>query len=412
MINIRILFLYSIVIAGTLYAEQIDLRSYASGFDSIPIAVIQFRSLNNAGITTNPPWEIIADDLDFSGRFFVIRTPKSDSALFAGKNIGIFIYGEYTITGNDIEMDCNLYDATAMDLLFGKKYRGQLKFLRDMAHRFTNKIYDMLLGERGPFESEILFVKDKGNTKHLYIMDYDGYNQRKLTSRGKVNVFPAFIDSNTIVWTSFLRGKPDLYTGSISAGSFSIFVYSRYIETSPAASTIHDKIVYASSRAGNLDIYTCNRTGKNKRRLTFNRSIDTSPCWSPNGYHIAFTSDRTGQPQIYVMDADGVNTRRITFNGSYQDSPAWSPRGDKIAYSSLQNGKFDIWTVSPDGTEPAQVTALPGNNEYPTWSPDASHIAFVSTRGGKSNIYCIRPDGTGIKQITRSGNAKMPDWSK
>jgi len=412
MTQIRFLFLFSMFFTGALFAEQIDLQSYASGFDSIPIAVIKFRSLNNVGITTSQPWEVIADDLDFSGRFFVTRTPKSDSALFAEKNIGIFIYGEYSVNGNSIEMDCNLYDATTMDLLFGKKYRGQLKFLRGMVHRFTNKIYDMLLGERGPFESKILFVKDKGNTKHLYIMDFDGYNQKKLTSRGKVNVFPAFVDSNSIVWTSFLRGKPDLYTGSISTGSFSIFVYSRYVETSPAASLIHNKIVYASSRTGNLDIYTCDRAGKNRRQLTFKRSIDTSPCWSPNGYHITFTSDRSGQPQIYVMDTDGVNTRRITFNGSYQDSPAWSPNGDKIAYSSLQNGKFDIWMVNPDGTGPAQVTALPGNNEYPTWSPDASHIAYVSTRGGKSNIYCIRPDGTGIKQITRSGNAKMPDWSK
>jgi TolB protein len=412
MMQLRSFFIIILISSVTLFAERIDLQSYASGFDSIPIAVIKFSSLNNVGLTTNQPWEIIADDLEFGGRFFVTRSAKSDSAEFSEKNIGIFIYGEYSVNGNTIVMDCNLYDATSMDLLFGKKYRGELKFLRTMVHRFTNKIYDMLLGERGPFESKILFVKDKGNTKHLHIMDYDGYNRKKLTSRGQVNVFPAFIDSNSIVWTSFLRGKPDIYTGSISTGSFSIFVYSRYVETSPASSSIHDKIVYASSCAGNLDIYTCNRNGKNRKKLTFKRSIDTSPCWSPNGYHISFTSDRSGQPQIYVMDSDGVNTRRITFEGSYQDSPAWSPKGDKIAYSSLRNGKFDIWIINPDGTAPSQVTSLPGNNEYPTWSPDASHIAFVSTRGGKSNIYRIRPDGTGIKQITRSGNAKMPDWSK
>ena len=112
------------------------------------------------------------------------------------------------------------------------------------------------------------------------------------------------------------------------------------------------------------------------------------------------------------MDTDGANTRRITFEGSYQDSPAWSPKGDKVAYSSLRDGKFDICIVSPDGSDPARVTTNPGNNEYPTWSPDGSHIGFVSTRGGRGNIYCIRPDGTGLKQITKSGNAKMPDWSK
>ena len=408
----NLIFIALLFNTSSLYAQKVHLETYASGLDSIPIAVVQFRSLNNDPVKKNKPWEIIANDLEFSGRFSVMKCEKVDSAEFIKKGIGIFIDGEYSIEGSNIVMECFLHDASTLELLVGKKYRGVLKYLRNMSHRYANMILDMLFGERGPFESKIVFVKDKGTTKNLYIMDYDGYNQKRLTSQGQVNVFPAFIDSNTIIWTSFLRGKPDIYKGSISTGSFSIFVYSRYVETSPSSTPIVDKIAYASSKKGNLDIYTCDRNGKNRKQLTFRRSIDTSPTWSPSGYHIAFTSDRSGQPQIYVMDADGANTRRITFEGSYQDSPAWSPKGDKIAYSSLRDGKFDIWTVNPDGSEPARVTANPGNNEYPTWSPDGSHIGFVSKRGGRSNIFCIRPEGTGLKQITKSGNAKMPEWSK
>lgn len=413
MMNFFKYFLFILLFQVTIYSqEKIRLESYASSFDSLPIAIVKFSSLNNNPVKKNEPWKIIADDLQFSGRFSVINYEKADSAEFIKQGIAIFIGGKYSVKGGNIVMECFLHDASTLELLVGKEYRGELKHLRSMSHRYANMILDMLFGERGPFLSKILFVKDKGNTKNLYIMDYDGYNQKRLTSQGQVNVFPAFIDSNTIVWTSFLRGKPDLYKGSVSTGSFTIFVYSRYVETSPSCSPIVDRIVYASSKKGNLDIYTCDRNAKNRKQLTFKRSIDTSPCWSPNGYHIAFTSDRSGQPQIYVMDADGANTRRITFEGSYQDSPAWSPKGDKVAYSSLRKGKFDIWIIGPDGSDPARVTTNPGNNEYPAWSPDGSHIGFVSTRGGRSNIYCIRPDGTGLKQITKSGNAKMPDWSK
>ncbi len=414
MLNQRHIFLLISIasIYSLSFGERIDLESYASGFDSIPIAIIDFRSLNNMPITKNKPWKTIADDLEFSGRFSVARGPAKDSAKFVDKNIGIFIDGEYSVIGNNVVLDCYLHDASTMDLIVGKKYKGEFKFLRNMAHRYANKIYEMILGEKSPFESKIIYVEDRGIAKELIIMDFDGNNQKKLTHKGLVNIFPTFLDSNTLLWTSFQRGKPDIYKGFISSGSFSIFIYSRFIETSPAVSLITDKIVYASSKKGNLDIYTCDRNGKNKKQLTFKRSIDTSPCWSPNGYQIAFTSDRTGQPQIYVMDADGVNTHRVTFEGSYQDSPAWSPKGDKIAYSSLHKGKFDIWTVNPNGSECKRVTTYPGNNEYPTWAPDGSHIAFVSGRDGKSDIYCVRPDGTGLKQITRSGNAKMPDWSK
>jgi len=396
----------------TVHADRINLEAYAGSFDSIPLGMVAFRPTGGPALKENLPWEIIADDLDFSGRFCVTRSTKIDSSLFRTNNIGLFIDGEYTVNGDNVSLECYIREATTLKLLAGKNFSGDVRQVRSMAHRYANQVFDMLLGEQGFFESKIVYVTDKGSSKHLYIMDYDGYFPKKITSQGEVNIFPAFLDSSTIIWTSFLRGKPDIYTGSISTGASSILIFSRYVQTSPAATMVLDKIAYASSKNGNLDIYTCDRGGKNHKQLTFNRSIDTSPCWSPNGYQIAFTSDRTGTPQVYIMDGDGANTRRLTYEGSYYDSPAWSPKGDKIAFSSLREYKFDVWAVNPDGSSLTRITSMPGNNEYPTWSPDGSHIAFVSTRGGKSDIYCIRPDGTGLKQITKSGNAKMPDWSK
>ncbi len=409
--KIYLIFLCYLSLVFSISADRIDLKSYANKLDSIPIAILKFRSNNNKLLNKNKPWEIIGDDLGFGGRFRVARLLKADSLKFASMNIGIFIDGEYTISGNTVVLHCYLHDATSMDLLVGKKYQGELKFIRKMAHQYSNQIYDMVLGERGPFTSKIIYVKDRGSAKDLYLMDYDGYSSKKLSLKSSVNIFPSFIDSTAIVWTSFLRGKPDIYKGSIFSGVSNIFIYSRYVETSPSVTSIIGRVAYASSKKGNLDIFTCDLSGNSRKQLTFSRGIDTSPCWSPNGYHIAFTSDRSGQPQIYVMDADGANTRRITFKGSYQDSPAWSPKGDKIAYTSFDK-KFDIWVVNIDGSEPKKVTSNFGNNEYPTWSPDGSNIAFVSRYGGKSNIFLIRPDGSGLKQITKSGNAKMPEWSK
>ncbi len=395
-----------------LVANQIDLKSYASRFDSIPIAVLNFRALNNRTITKHQPWKVVADDLEFGGRFTVARGLKADSARFVQEQIGIFIDGEYEIKGNTVILNCYLHDAGSMDLLVGKKYQGELKYIRTMAHQYSNLIYDMVLGEKGPFTSKMVYVKDRGSSKDLVLMDYDGHNQIKLPKKSAVNIFPCFIDTNTIVWTSFVRGKPDLYKGTVYSSEMKIFIYSRYIETSPAVSTVVDRIVYSSSSRGNLDVYVCDQNGANRKQLTKSPGIDTSPCWSPNGYHIAFTSDRSGRPQIYIMDAEGANTKRLTFKGNYQDSPAWSPKGDKIAYSSLGKHKFDIYTINPDGSEPFKVTSIAGNNEYPVWSPEGSTIAFVSRRGGSSNIFTIRPDGTGLKQITKTGNAKMPDWSQ
>ncbi|MBD3421924.1 MAG: hypothetical protein GF398_17575 [Chitinivibrionales bacterium] len=393
------------------FAEKFNLDIYASRFDSIPIAVVQFQPSSGAALTRNQPWQIIADDLAFTGKFDVSRLHSADSSAFASKNIGIFIYGDYAMHGDRVSMNCYLHDATTGNLILGRKYTGKAHQLRAMSHRYVNELYEMILGEKGIFASKIVFVQDKGTQKNLYIMDFDGHNLKRITALNTVNLFPVFADSATIVWTSYLRGKPDLYRGSIASGKSSIYLYSRFVETSPDISSIEDMIAFASSRNGNLDVYTCGLDKSGLRRLTFNRGIDTSPCWSPNGYHIAFTSDRSGSPQIYLMDRDGANTRRLTFNGKYQDSPAWSPKGDKIAFASMQNGKFDIWTIETNGRNARQVTGISGNNEYPCWSPDGSHIAFARTAGGKSDIYWVREDGTDLQKLTSTGNAKMPDWS-
>lgn len=398
-------------LAGSAYGVDVRLESYASGVDTVPIAVVPFE-VSGGGMTSgDEPWAVIAGDLSFSPRFRVLRSKSADSTTLLSQGVGIYIDGECRFADGEVEIDCYLRSAADGRSLMGNKYRGSTKFLRSMAHRFSNQVVEALLGERGIFESRILYVRVEGETKDLYIMDYDGYNVKRLTKSRTVNVFPAFVDSNTIVWTSFLRGKPDIYRGSISSGKSKIFLYSRAVETSPAASPIEGLVAYASSKPGNLEIFVTDLDKTSVRRLTHRGGIDTSPCWSPNGYQIAFTSDRSGQPQIYIMDADGANTRRLTFEGSYQDSPSWSPRGDRIAYASYRKGTFDIWTIGPDGSDPKQITDKPGNNEYPSWSPDGLHLVFVRRTGGSSDLYTVRADGTGLRRLTSTGDALMPDWS-
>ncbi|MBN1983741.1 MAG: PD40 domain-containing protein [Chitinivibrionales bacterium] len=395
------------------WSGRIDLESYVRNFDSIPIAVVKFQSSDGSALSQDYPWEVIADDLDFSSKFAVVRMESADSALLAEKNIGIYIDGEYMLNSGEIVLDCFVRDAITREILLGKKYRGSVAASRAIAHRFSNQIYSMLFGEKGIYETKIVYIDDRYSTKNICIMQYDGYNNKVPFSKEVLAVFPTFLDSTSLVWTSFQRGKPDLYRGSLVNGSYGPIVVSRNVCSSPEACPVIGRIAFAWSKSGSLDIYSCDYSGNDRKQLTFFNSIETSPCWSPTGGQIAFISDRTGQPQLYVMDADGTNIKRLTFEGEYHDSPSWSPKGDLIAIASLRGGKFDIWAIAADGaTKAKKVTSLAGNNEYPSWSPDASYIAFSNTQRTKSNIFCIRPNGSGLKQLTNSGKAKMPEWSK
>ncbi len=395
-----------------LFAEKFDLEVYASKFDSIPIGIVDFTSKNGNTLATDLPSDIIASDLDFCGRFIVVKRPSFDSVAFGEAGVGIYIDGEYTASDDKVVIECNLRDVSNRELIINKKYKGERKFIRNMAHRYSNEIVEMLFGEQGIFESRFLYVRTEGKRKQIAIMDFDGYNRSDLTKNEFINIFPVFTDKSTVLWVSYQKGNPDIFRGSIYSGASKIFLYSKAIETSPDVSPIDGTVVYASSQKGNLDIYTCNADGSNVRQLTVHYGVDTSPCWSPNGYQIAFTSDRSGNPQVYVMDADGANQRRITFHSKYCDSPSWSPKGDKIAYMAMdETGRFNIWVINPDGSDPRQITSLNGNNEYPTWSPDGALIAFVNEYGGRSDLFVMKPDGSRGRRITSSGDVKMPDWS-
>ena len=408
-------FLSVILTAGSIAfcsAEKFDLEVYASKFDSIPVGVLEFLPAKGNALSENVPGSIIASDLDFCGRFHVIAKQAFDSATFVSENIGIYIDGDYTVEGTSVVINCNLRDVATKDLIIGKTYKGELRQIRGMMHKYSNEIVEMLFGDEGIFESRFIYITAGGNARNVALMDFDGYNQKAITNNGVINLFPAFTNKNGFIWTSYIKGRPNLYMGSVADGSTKPFMASRGIETSPDVSPIDGTIAYASSKSGNLDIYTCNPDATGVKQLTVAYGVDTAPSWSPNGYQIAFTSDRSGNPQIYIMDADGANQRRLTFDLKYTDSPAWSPKGDKIAFMAMNEAsKFDIWVISSDGSGAFKVTSMGGSSENPAWAPDGSMIAFTNTVGGKSNLYVVKADGSRLRQITTSGDIKMPDWS-
>jgi TolB protein len=397
--------------AGVLHADKINLQLFASRFDSIPIGVVEFKVRGKAEPLADQPWKIIANDFDLCGRFHVVKKAAFDSAAFAAEGVGIYVDGEYSVVGGSLTFTCFVNDVAAREHLYKKEYKGDVASVRRLAHVFSNELYELLYGDKGMFESRVLYVRSESGEKNVAIMDYDGGNARQITKGAVLNLFPVFADSATMLWTSFLKGKPDIYKGSVYDAKNKVFVASRGIQVSPAVSPVDGTVAYASSKDGSLDIYTCALDGSGTKQLTFGGGVETAPCWSPNGYQIAYTSDRAGNPQIFVMDADGSNQRRLTHKSRYCDSPVWSPAGDRIAFTSMaDDGKLDIWIISPDGSNEMQLTSGPGHHEYPAWSRGGLLIGFISRSGTRSDFCIMKSDGSRVRQITTSGDVQMPDW--
>lgn len=319
----------------------------------------------------------------------------------------------YLSSADSITIEYRLYELQTGRELLAKRYSAAKQDMRRTAHTFSDDVIFSLTGERTPFTSKMAFVSRATGNKEIYLMDWDGYNVRKLTANGSINLNPDFSPSGKeLIYTSYKNGNPDLYRRELVSGS-EIRISSRQgINITGAYSPEGNRVALAMSKDGNSEIYLVSKEGKQLARLTNNSSIDISPAWSPDGRFIVFVSDRLGKPQLFIMNFDGSDQRRLTTSGAYNVSPRWSPKGDRIAYCRQYAEGFQIHLINPDGSDDKQIT-FEGSNEHPRWSPDGRFIVFSSNRSGTESIFVMRADGSGQTKISRGKNGDShPAWSK
>lgn len=315
------------------------------------------------------------------------------------------------VEGAEYVIEAQLLDRSGAAQL-KKRYRAPGTALSRTAHMLANEIVKTLNGKPSVFLSQIAFASNRTGQWEIWLMDWDGANQRKITNHGALSILPSWSpDNERMVYTSFARGTSDMYIVNRRGGGRMRVDSGLALNTSATFSPVSNDIAFVGSVAGNPDIYLIKDDGSNVRRLTSSSSIESTPEWSPNGRQISFTSGRSGTPQIYVMDAEGTNVRRISHEGTWNDDANWAPDGERIAYTSRVSGRFQI-RIANLITGESRIVAGEGSNEQPTWSPDGQWIAFQSNRSGVWQVYRMRADGTDLLQLTFVGENKGADWSK
>lgn len=435
------IFALFILLAGSLERltakVYIDIRS--PSFRKFPIAIEPFASpdLPQPELKLGErATEILNSDLNLCGFFSILdfkelgpKGPNSSSASEPSpqvKNIEeayfqkiaqigaeALIQGEITYKNNALTIEARLYDVVKKELIVGKRYIGEISDLSRMMHRFANEVVLALTGEPSFFQTKIVFVSALSGHKEIYLMDFDGRNQRQLTKHQSICLSPRFSpEGERIVFTSYKMGNPDLYLKDLRNGEEKRISHFPGLNISPAWSPDGKRLALTLSKDGNPEIYLMNIDGSGLTRLTDHPAIDVSPSWSPDGKKLAFVSNRGGTPQIYLLDLAGKEVQRLTFEGKYNTHPTWSPRGDLIAFDSLIDNNHNICVIRPDGNGFRILTANMGRCESPSWSPDGRHLVFSSNRDGGSHLYLINLEGTQIKKLTFSkGYDRHPYWS-
>lgn len=380
--------------AKTLAAEiqtvlEADIR-YTRIFQPLPANYYQYISAFDPAAINFKDWESIQASVLLVGE---AGTPADDTLTFSWK----------------------LYDVKRGQPIQGKQYQGKRADLRFVAHKAMDDIL-RIYGEKPIFTTKIAFVSDRDGSPELYMMDYDGANQTRLTYNAVQDISPAWSsDQKRLAYTSYQGFVPGLYILDVYEGRRTA-VSTRGQNFSPSWSPDGKRIAFASSMDGNSEIYVAEveanptRAGKIKR-LTFNQAIDTAPSWSPTGRQLVFVSDRGGTPQIYTMDAEGGNVTRVSFGGSnHHDSPAWSPAGDRIVYVARVDNIFDLYVLNLRSQQIMKLTESNARSESPTWSPDGRHIVFTSNMKGTNQLYSVDYDGANLRALTSKGKNNWPAW--
>jgi TolB protein len=401
---------------------QIEVDVNRGDIKPLPIAIPAFGGERGGDIA-----QVISANLDRSGLF----APISPAA-FIERNLNVnvqprfadwkainaqaLVNGQVSVVDGRLQVDFRLWDPFAEQQLLGLQFTSTPEEWRRVAHKISDAVYERLTGEKGYFDTRIVFVSEGGDrlnrVKRLGIMDQDGANPSYLTDGSYIVMTPRFSSSSQEITYMSLRPEGsaiylfNLETGRRETlGNFPGMVYA------PRFSPDGGRVAFSVERAGSSDIYVMDLRNRTTTRLTSGPSIETSPSFSPDGTRIVFNSDRGGSPQLYVMNADGSGVRRISYGSGRYTTPVWSPTGDHIAFTKQTGGEFHIGVMRADGSEERILTSS-YLDEGPTWAPNGRVLMFSrETPGAAPRLWTVDITGRIQRPAPYPGAASDPAWS-
>jgi len=408
----------------------VELNITQGNIQAMPIAVPDFAGDGtiDAG-TAREISNVVANDLKSSGLFLPIdqaayiekgldvsRAPRFED--WRPINAQALVVGRIGNSDGRLKAEFRLWDVLAGKQLAGEQFFTQPKDARRVGHIIADVIYERITGEKGYFDTRVVFVDESGpkdkRMKRLAIMDQDGYNVRLLTSGKDLVITPRFSPSTQeITYMSFSGDTPKVYLLNIETGQKEIVGTFPGMTFAPRFSPDGQRIIMSLEQGGAANIYAMDLRTRQTTQLTNSQSINTSPCYAPDGRQIVFESDRDGSQQIYVMNADGSNQHRISGGGGSYSTPVWSPRGDLVAFTKQTSGQFLIGVMKPDGAG-ERVLTEGFHNEGPTWAPNGRVLMFFRDSPGASGgprLFSIDLTGYNERLVSTPAFGSDPAWS-
>lgn len=315
--------------------------------DPIPIAIPNFAGAGEGQRLGAMIAQVIQNNLRNSGLFrpverqAFIQTPEAaaQTPRFQDWRVigaAALTTGRAEVQGDRVRVEFRLWDVLPEQQLQGTAFTAPMANWRRIAHLISDVIYERLLGEKGYFDTRVVYVAESGprdrRNRRLAIMDQDGENHRFLTDGSFQALTPRFHpNAQQIAFMSYFNNQPRVTLFNLDSGRQEVLGNFPGMTLSPRFAPDGRSVVLSAVRGGDANIFVVDLGSRRERQLTSGGGLDVSPSFSPDGSQIVFNSDRGGDQQLYVMDAGGGGVRRISFGRGRYATPVWSrARPDRL----------------------------------------------------------------------------------
>ncbi|MDP1880057.1 MAG: hypothetical protein Q8K60_03855 [Parachlamydiaceae bacterium] len=239
-------------------------------------------------------------------------------------------------------------------------------------HPFKNKMI-FASSHSDPELSQECILSEQSTTKtgnykwdltpymNIYEINLDGSGLTQLTSGAAYHAECAYSpDGSEIVFASNVSGSMHLYVmNSDGSDVKKITTIDHCYHGGPFFSPDGKRIIFRVDRdqVDYLQIYLIDKDGSNEHQLTNNGAVNWAPYWHPNGKVVAFTTSIHGHRhyEIYLINIETGVEYRLTHHSGFDGLPVFSHDGKKIMWTSKRGEDGTCQIFIADFTMPPEL---------------------------------------------------------